>query len=85
MSKALINIKFKVCLRKDFNSICYPKIMSNYQRKPKFLRAISFVFQLALKKMQKILISSIPEGSIIDIGGGGEGIIAQIGKKELQL
>ena len=30
---------------------------------------------------QTISLQSIPTGSILDIGGGGEGIIAQIGKK----
>jgi ubiquinone/menaquinone biosynthesis C-methylase UbiE len=30
-----------------------------------------------------IAIESIPDGSVIDIGGGGEGIIAQIGKKRI--
>ncbi len=29
---------------------------------------------------QDIVITEIPSGSIIDIGGGGEGVIAQIGK-----
>jgi ubiquinone/menaquinone biosynthesis C-methylase UbiE len=41
------------------------------------------MFQLAIKRMQKIKIDSIPNGSVIDIGGGGEGIIAQIGKERV--
>jgi len=32
---------------------------------------------------QTINIQTIPTGSIVDIGGGGEGIIAQIGKKNV--
>jgi ubiquinone/menaquinone biosynthesis C-methylase UbiE len=32
---------------------------------------------------QKISIESIPDGSVIDIGGGGEGIIAQIGNERI--
>ncbi|MHA2338907.1 MAG: class I SAM-dependent methyltransferase [Candidatus Hodarchaeales archaeon] len=37
---------------------------------------MSTVFQ---PPSQEIIINNIPEGKIIDIGGGGEGIIAQIG------
>jgi ubiquinone/menaquinone biosynthesis C-methylase UbiE len=36
-----------------------------------------------LTRPQKISIDSIPDGSVIDIGGGGEGIIAQIGKDRI--
>ena len=57
--------------------------MSKAQRKSKVFRTLSFMFQLATKRMQKIEIESIPEGKIIDIGGGGEGIIAQIGKERV--
>ncbi len=57
--------------------------MSKSQRKSKFLRTISFMFQLAIKRMQKINVDSIPNGSVIDIGGGGEGIIGQIGKERV--
>jgi ubiquinone/menaquinone biosynthesis C-methylase UbiE len=32
---------------------------------------------------QEIIIEKIPEGKIIDIGGGGEGIVAQIGGKNV--
>ena len=32
---------------------------------------------------QEITISEIPNGSILDIGGGGEGVIAQVGKKRV--
>ena len=32
---------------------------------------------------QTINIQAIPSGSILDVGGGGEGIIAQIGKKNV--
>ena len=34
-------------------------------------------------KAQKITIDTIPNGSVIDIGGGGEGVIAQIGKDKV--
>ena len=34
-------------------------------------------------KSQKIILDSIPDGSVIDIGGGGEGIIAQIGNERI--
>ncbi|MHA2247046.1 MAG: class I SAM-dependent methyltransferase [Candidatus Hodarchaeales archaeon] len=40
---------------------------------------IKFIFS----RSQKITIDSIPDGSVIDIGGGGEGIIAQIGKERI--
>ena len=42
----------------------------------KFLPYLKLIFTGA----QQIIINEIPNGSIIDIGGGGEGIIAQIGK-----
>lgn len=32
---------------------------------------------------QEIIISEIPSGKIIDIGGGGEGVIAQVGKERV--
>ncbi|MBY8999557.1 MAG: class I SAM-dependent methyltransferase [Candidatus Heimdallarchaeota archaeon] len=32
---------------------------------------------------QEITIAEIPSGSIIDIGGGGEGVIAQVGKERV--
>jgi ubiquinone/menaquinone biosynthesis C-methylase UbiE len=39
--------------------------------------------QLIVKKMNRILIEKIPKGNILDIGGGGEGIIAQIGRERV--
>ncbi|MFX1283468.1 MAG: class I SAM-dependent methyltransferase [Promethearchaeota archaeon] len=36
-----------------------------------------------LTPSHKITIDSIPDGSVIDIGGGGEGIIAQIGNERI--
>ncbi len=36
--------------------------------------------KLLFTRGQKITIEAIPNGSIIDIGGGGEGVIAQIGQ-----
>ncbi len=36
--------------------------------------------KLLFTQAQKITIDAIPNGSIIDVGGGGEGVIAQIGK-----
>jgi 2-polyprenyl-3-methyl-5-hydroxy-6-metoxy-1,4-benzoquinol methylase len=41
---------------------------------------MSTVFQ---PPQQEIIINEIPDGKIIDIGGGGEGIIAQIGGKNV--
>ncbi len=60
-----------------------PLDMTEGQRKSKFLRSLSFLFQLTFKRMQKIVIEKIPEGTILDIGGGGEGVIAQIGKERV--
>ena len=57
--------------------------MSNNSRTQKLFRIISFTSQLVVKRMQKIFLGSIPEGNIIDIGGGGEGIIAQIGRERV--
>lgn len=53
--------------------------MSKKSRTQKLFQIVSFIFQLVVKRMQKIVLESIPEGNIVDIGGGGEGIIAQIG------
>ena len=57
--------------------------MTKGKSKSKFFRTLSFMFQLVVKRMQTIPIESIPEGSIVDIGGGGEGIIGQIGGKRV--
>ncbi len=54
-------------------------IMSKKSRTQKLFQIVSFIFQLVVKRMQKIVLESIPEGNIVDIGGGGEGIIVQIG------
>lgn len=37
------------------------------------------IINALVKPKQLILIPEIPEGSVLDIGGGGEGVIAQIG------
>ena len=39
--------------------------------------------KLLFMKAQSININEIPGGSVLDIGGGGEGIIAQIGKERV--
>ncbi len=39
--------------------------------------------QMLFTRITKINVDSIPIGTIIDIGGGGEGIIAQIGKERV--
>ncbi|MBY9001428.1 MAG: class I SAM-dependent methyltransferase [Candidatus Heimdallarchaeota archaeon] len=52
-------------------------------KQSKFLRTIVFLFQLVIKRIQKIVIDAVPEGTILDIGGGGEGIIAQIGRERV--
>ena len=46
---------------------------------PKILPYIKYFFI----RPQKISIESIPDGSVIDIGGGGEGVIAQIGNERI--
>lgn len=51
-----------------------------------FFQTLSYMFSALwsfLFKKQKIVIEEIPTGKIIDIGGGGEGIIAQIGAKRV--
>ncbi|MHA1121674.1 MAG: class I SAM-dependent methyltransferase [Candidatus Heimdallarchaeota archaeon] len=49
--------------------------MSKFQTLKYMLSALgAFLF-----RRQKVVITEIPAGKIIDIGGGGEGIIAQIG------
>jgi ubiquinone/menaquinone biosynthesis C-methylase UbiE len=45
-------------------------------------RLIPYV-KFFLTRSEEITINSIPEGSVIDIGGGGEGIIAQIGNERI--
>ena len=40
---------------------------------------IKMVFQALIKPKRHILIPEISDGLILDIGGGGEGVIAQIG------
>ena len=39
--------------------------------------------KLLFTKAEKIMIETIPTGSVVDIGGGGEGVIAQIGKEKI--
>ncbi len=39
--------------------------------------------KLLFTKAEKIQIETIPTGSVVDIGGGGEGVIAQIGKEKI--
>ncbi len=57
--------------------------MSDSQRTSKFLRTLSFIGQLIVKRMNTILIMEIPPEKILDIGGGGEGIIAQVGRERV--
>ncbi|NPD90538.1 MAG: class I SAM-dependent methyltransferase [Asgard group archaeon] len=53
--------------------------MSIFQTLKYMLSALwSFLF-----KKQKVVIEEIPSGKTIDIGGGGEGIIAQIGAERV--
>lgn len=40
---------------------------------------IQMLFQALMKPKQNIHIDTIPQGRVIDIGGGGEGVIAQAG------
>jgi ubiquinone/menaquinone biosynthesis C-methylase UbiE len=55
--------------------------MSKQSRNSKFLRMLSFSFKLIFNRLHKIKIDYLPAGSILDVGGGGEGIIAQIGRE----
>jgi ubiquinone/menaquinone biosynthesis C-methylase UbiE len=47
------------------------------------MRRLKPYIQLLFTRPTKIIINSIPDGSVIDIGGGGEGIIAQIGNERI--
>ncbi len=40
---------------------------------------VRMVFSALAKPKQHIRIEAIPQGKVIDIGGGGEGVIAQVG------
>jgi len=44
-----------------------------------FLPIIRTIINALVKPTQRIRIQTIPEGRVIDIGGGGEGVIAQAG------
>ena len=46
---------------------------------PRIIPYLKYIFI----RPQKISIDLIPDGSVIDIGGGGEGIIAQIGNERI--
>jgi len=39
---------------------------------------IRMIFNALLKPKQKIILMNLPDGKVIDIGGGGEGVIAQV-------
>ena len=45
----------------------------------KILSIISMIINALVKPEQRILIPEIPNGNVLDIGGGGEGVIAQVG------
>ncbi|NPD88827.1 MAG: methyltransferase domain-containing protein [Asgard group archaeon] len=57
--------------------------MTTPPKKSKKSNYAKFILQLLIKRTHKIEIKSIPENSVIDIGGGGEGIIAQIGRDRI--
>ena len=44
-----------------------------------FWSTIKMLFQALSKPKRHILLPEIPEGCVLDIGGGGEGVIAQAG------
>lgn len=44
-----------------------------------FWSTIKMIFQALIKPKRHILLPEIPEGRLLDIGGGGEGVIAQAG------
>ena len=52
-----------------------------YRNIPKILGIFSRKFQIT--PIQEIVIKEIPSGSIIDIGAGGEGVIAQVGGERI--
>ena len=43
------------------------------------IQMIRMIFDVMLKPKQKIILTNFPDGNVIDIGGGGEGVIAQVG------
>jgi len=45
----------------------------------KLFSMVQMIFNAFTKPKQHILIQEIPQGRVIDIGGGGEGVIAQAG------
>ena len=45
----------------------------------KLVLVVQMMFNALVKPKQHIVIQEIPQGNVIDIGGGGEGVIAQIG------
>jgi len=49
----------------------------------RFMKKLKPYLRYFLSKSVKIKIDSIPIGAVLDIGGGGEGIIAQIGKERI--
>ena len=44
-----------------------------------FWSTIKMMFQALIKPTRHIFIPKIPAGRVLDIGGGGEGVIAQVG------
>ena len=45
----------------------------------KLVLVVQMMFNALAKPKQQIVIQEIPQGRVIDIGGGGEGVIAQAG------
>ena len=45
----------------------------------KLVLVVHMIFNALAKPKQRIVIQETPQGSVIDIGGGGEGVIAQAG------
>ena len=45
----------------------------------KLVLLVHMIFSALAKPKQHIVIQEIPQGNVIDIGGGGEGVIAQAG------
>ena len=45
----------------------------------KFISIVQMIASALLKPKQRIPIQGVPKGNILDIGAGGEGVIAQIG------
>lgn len=49
----------------------------------KLVLVVHMIFNALAKPKQHIVIQEIPQGRVLDIGGGGEGVIAQAGRARI--